>query len=541
MGTPAASLRRRTPAGPSDRPSRREGRSAFRRAGIALLLPAILLLSPPARGAAQEADSRLLDSARQLRDAGAYDAAIRLIDAYLGRRPGEGEARWLLAQTLYWDGRTERAVEEYRRTLERLPDHAVLRLDFGRLLAENGRPDEAGEVLRPVIRGEASRGASPRVVADAHTWLGKLAYWEGELRTARDHLGTALRTAPGQAEARRLYREIQALRAPWLTLGAGYRHDSQPLDAGRGRLELGWRPSPPVRIELRERPAVLWAPDRGADPAVETEAALGLGRPDGPAGAELRAGRAERPSLDRGGWIGGGAFRLRFPGGVELEGEARRWQYRFTTSSLDTALFVESGEARLVREAPTGWAGEAGARLHSYPDGNRVLQAFAWFLAPVWSRGENAFRIGYAFEHADSDRSTFVPESAGSGGGVPGPSAPSARGIYDPYYTPEEVRQHHAVAALQVAPGAAATLSLDGSVGVVGRELAPVVDSAGELDFVRRDFLPWRIRSAASASLSPRSSVRVEGAYREGAFFRTLGATAEFTYRFLGPLPGSGR
>lgn len=541
MGNPTAPASRTAFPGRSDRPSGPRGRTLFRRAGVALLLPALLLLSSPLPGAAQEPDPRLLERARQLRDGGAYDAAIQLLDAYLGRRPEEGEARWLLAQTLYWDGRTERAVEEYRRALERLPGHAGLRLDFGRFLAENGRPDAAREVLRPVARGAATRGASPGVVGDAHTWLGKLAYWEGELRPALQHLGAALRASPGKAEARRLYREIQAVLAPWLTLRAGYEHDSQPLDAGRGEAELGWRPAPSVRIAVRERPAVLWTPERGTDPAFETEGVLGLGRPGGPAGAELRAGRAERPSLDRGGWIGGGAARLRFPGDVELKVEARRWQYRFTTTSLDTALFVESGAARLVREAPTGWAGEAGARLHRYPDGNRVRQAFVWLLAPVWSRGENAFRIGYAFQHADSERSTFVPESAGSGGGAPAPGPPSARGRYDPYYTPEEVRQHHAVAALKVAPSAAATLSLDGSVGVVAREMAPAVDRAGDLVFSRRDFLPWRIRGAAAASLSHRSGVRVEGSYREGAFFRTLQVTAEFTYRFLGPLPGSGR
>lgn len=373
---------------------------------------------------------------------------------------------------------------------------------------------------------------------DSHSvrWLlARTLYWDGDPGAARRQLRRVLEDEPGYPPARELWREMRSLWAPRLRLEAGGDGDVQPLYRQRlalaGEVPLGARVGFVVRSELRR----LEAPIPGQASVLEGRAGLRAELE----GLDLAAdgGAAARPASRRSGFVGRASIGVGLPGGLELEALGRRWSYEFTSFSVDAPVLVETGRLRLAREDPTGPAGEAAVRVDRFPDGNRVRHAWAWALIPLWSEDRSALRLGYGFQAKDADASTFVPGGGSVGPGPIGPGGGSRSGAYDPYYTPEQVRVHSALAAVTAAPSPGVLLSLDGAVGVRAREEAPG-GSAGGVTFTGRSYTPWRVRGRLAAELSPAATLRVEGGYEAEAFFRTWSASAGLEWSFLGGLEG---
>lgn len=373
---------------------------------------------------------------------------------------------------------------------------------------------------------------------DSHSvrWLlARTLYWDGEPGAARRQLRRTLEDEPGYPPARELWREMRGLWAPRLRLETAGDGDIQPLTRQRialaGEVPFGARVGFVARSELRR----LEAPAPGQATVLEGRAGLRVGLE----GLDLAAvgGAAARPASRRSAFVGRASLGIGLPAGLELEALGRRWSYEFTSPSVEAPVLVETGRLRLAREDPAGPAGEAAVRMDRFPDGNRVRHAWAWALLPLWSEGRSALRVGYGFQAKDADASTFVPGGGSGGPGPIGPGGGPTSGVYDPYYTPEQVRVHSALAAVTAAPAPGVLLSLDGAVGVRAREEAPE-GSAGGVTFTRRSFTPWRLRGRLAAELSPSATLRVEGGYEAEAFFRTWSASAGLEWTFLGGLEG---
>lgn len=374
--------------------------------------------------------------------------------------------------------------------------------------------------------------------------LARTLYWAGEFSGARRQLRRTLEVEPGYEPARDLWGEMRDLWAPRVRIGLRADDDAQPIARQRlsleGELPLGPRVDLVARGELRR----LDAPRSGEVTVAEGRGGVRAELP----GVELAAlaGFASRPDLGDSDFVGSGSLAVDLLAGLALEVEGRRWSYEFTSTSVDTAVMVETGTIRLARSNPVGWSGEVAGRLDRFPDDNEVAHSWAWLLAPIWSEGRSAVRVGYGFEARDAGSSTFRPRAAGGGGPAPGVPAPGGRtgsaGVYDPYYTPEDVRIHSALLSFQAGLSEAVLLAADGSVGVDAREDAPSLEAAAgsvgtpTLVFAERGFTPWRLRARLSAELSPAATLRVGGGYREDAFYEVWHASTRLEWRFLGGL-----
>lgn len=383
-------------------------------------------------------------------------------------------------------------------------------------------------------------------------WLrARTLYWAGADERARRELRAALQRDPDYGPALELWREMRDLWAPWIRVESGIESDDQPLDRQHLRVESGVPLSP--RVVLRGEGAArrLDAGRQGETWALEGRLGLSARPRDAPLRLEAAGGIHARPAGDRTGFVGAARAAVLLPSRFELGVEARRWSYEHTAASVDTAVFARTLEGTLSRADPTGWGGELGGRLDVFPGGGEVAHAWAWALAPIWTDGRSAIRLGYAFRYQDADTTTFGPEAARPvnggppGGGPPGDGAPGAvAGVYDPYYTPERVRAHLAVTAVRAALSPNVVLSADGGVGLHAREEAPRLvrraapDAGTSLDlrFEPREYTPWRLRGRLSAGLSPAVTLRLEASYKREAFFRTARALAALETRFLGGL-----
>lgn len=408
-----------------------------------------------------------------------------------------------------------------------------------RRLIVAGRYEEAAEELGAWLR---------RYPDDVGVrWLrARTLYWAGDHERARRELRRALERDPDYRPALELWREMRVLWAPWLRLEAGLEADDQPLDRQHLRAEAGVPMSPRVVLRGEATARRLDAPRPGELWALEGLAGLSA-RPRGaPLRLEAVGGIHARPARDRTGFVGVARATLLLPARFRVGVEARRWSYEHTAASVDTVLFVRTLQTALSRADPVGWGGELGGRLDAFPGGGEVAHAWAWALAPVWTDGTSAIRLGYAFRYQDSDTTTFRPEAARPAkGGPPGiGGAGAVDGVYDPYYTPERVRAHLAIAAVRAVLSPGLVLSADGGVGLRARERAPRIvggpapgpGGSLELRFEPRDYTPWRLRGRLTAELAPSATLRLEASYREEAFFRTATAVAALETRFLGGL-----
>ena len=97
-----------------------------------------------------------------------HDAdAVVLLKTLLEREPRHVHATYLLAAQHAQMGLVDRAEAGFRAVVETDPDFAVARFQFAQLLTMQGRRDEAGTILAPLLGGDDALGAYARALQAA--------------------------------------------------------------------------------------------------------------------------------------------------------------------------------------------------------------------------------------------------------------------------------------------------------------------------------------------------------------------------------------
>lgn len=504
----------------------------------AVTLAVIAVLGFPLAGRAQD---DLVQAALTRQGAGDFAGAAELLRTRLSASPGDGEARRLLAQTLYWMGDVAGARTVYEAALARHPSDTRVRLDYARMLLETGDQARARTLLTPLVEAPAARSG-------ALSLLGTLAYWQGDLATAAKHFSDALAANPQEADARRQLQEIRAITASWVKVSPGIWHDDQPQTRASAAIEAGWFAAPLTPVRARLLPsrfltdgttATLWGGEVQIDhyaPAarIEMRGIAGLVRRD------IESRQTE--------WTATGVAGVRLPKHLTLRARTERAPYLATPASLSTSLMTRAvaGEARWDHR---GWLGEAAVERRLFPDDNAIRTVYAWLLAPVARSRRAELQAGYAFSADNADETRFTPvgtpsASPGRGSGA-GNAAARLTGRFTPYYTPNRVVKHALVAAVTGRPASGITLRAGGSYAVRAFEDAPFLAPAGgqvEVLFARRELTAWDARGSVEIAAGRGTTVTVGGQVGQGAFYRWRALEAAIVYRFLPrPTASAGR
>jgi tetratricopeptide (TPR) repeat protein len=517
--------------------------SATRRRLSSIVIFCAVLLQTAIAGSQTDATR----DAERLRDTGDLAGAARLLQAHLVRVPDDANAQRLLAHTLYWMQDVAGAKAAYDLALRWNPDDERTRLEYARLLGETGDRRSARDVLAPLRNRTGGHAAATAL-------LGTLAYWDGDLIAAERHMLEAIRLNPDQADARRELSEIRTATSPWVRATGGLWQDDQPLDRRSGGMEAGAYLTPLTPVRARIQPAYYTAPSPirttwGAEfdvrhlfaPAgVETELAGGM----------LRREEADRSATQ---WTGRAMVGVRLPGFVTVRGRAEQLAYLYTLGSLASPVDVRSVAGELQLNHPNGWLAQAALQQQRFTDDNVVRSAYAWLLAPIVRTGSVDLQAGYAVSNDDARESRYFPvildgsaisssaSRSRSGARVvqntsaPLPASGSVEGRYVPYYTPEQVVRHAAIAAITARLSPEATIRLAGSRAIHAEEQAPVFVPAGtgwDRAFTLRRFSPWDLRG--SLDLRTNASVTINLTAETGgtAFYRWTTAGMAVTYRF---------
>ena len=476
-----------------------------------------------------------LVEARRLRDASDYTAAAALLAPYVAAHPDDPGAARFAALMAYWskDVTTARAI--YAAATERHPNDADLRVEYAQFLIEMGETSTARALVKPLAdTGSRDLPATRRAL----TQIGTLEYWRGDFTRARRLFIETLRIDSSNAEARRQLREIELASAAWVRLGGAGWHDDQPIDRATFDAEGGWflTPLTPLTVTVG---TTRFGLDETSETLSRAEVALGTFVPAARMDLTVGAGVLNRSFGDASDWTARAVLGLRLPRNVVLEGRFERGPYIHTAASLARTVMTATVDGTLRWRAANGWMADATARRESFDDDNAITTGYVWILAPMLRRPRGEMHIGYSFSAQAAEKSRFVPR-ADDLNFPPGQPPPTVRGVYDPYYTPRDLRVHSALASVAARPSSRWSMSANANLGVRTRDDAPVlvvVTRPPNADVVRtyypREFTPWNVRAALETAATEAVRLAITAERGNGAYYAFTTVELRMTYTFV--------
>jgi len=257
---------------------------------------------------------------------------------------------------------------------------------------------------------------------DARFGLAQAEYWSGDYRSAARDFRLVRR-----AEARTALREIEAASRPGWAAGGGVLSDDQPYRAISGS----------ISAYVFSDPLTKWQID--AEDAHRTSNGLQASTPF------VRGGVTTTFDAIR---LSGSIARIRFPDATNGTLPALSIARGNVTISFEKQALLRTTSSLLTHPTAdaisAAWRQDDSAAIEAqhlrYFDGNRGNGADAWLLRPL----VGMLRAGGSVAWRDTDQSRFV------------------NGVFDPYYTPQKLREARAIVA---AKWKALGLHLDAGIG----------------------------------------------------------------------------
>lgn len=418
------------------------------------------------------------------------------------------------AEQLAWKKRFGEAEAMYRRILQRQPQSQAARLGLARVVMWQGRYAEAIELFERVEGIDALEG---KATAE---------YWSGDLRGAARDFRRVLERDSRREFARRSLAEIEATARPWQRIDFYGTQDDQPLDGVRSDATATFFSDPLTR----------WSVTAGA---YRLDAGR-IGRGSGP------YARVANETRWRDFTFGGSVGVFTFPDGVRRPIGSASVRHRSLTLRVDHREEIASATALRTHAASTmtalrwdrdrDWIGAAEVSHRRYFDGNAQRAAVAYAVVPLtWSGGRFGRRttepdsgsrsttmwLGGSIAFRDTDQSRFRI-TAVSATREQNYFRYQYRGEYDPYWTPDDLREARVVLAVErrIARG---TLKLHADAGYArdrGRAFGPDVGPgpfpASSFTFAfDRAYHPWRAGITADFAIA--RSYRIEAGIERGA------------------------
>ena len=460
--------------------------------------------------------------AGQLRDSGRFVEAIEVLRRHRALHPDDGDAIRMLAQTLYWvkDVAGARALSDSGLVL--YPADTTLRLQYARMLMETGDPVHSKQILDPLVSGSPP---DPRAL----TLLGTMAYWQGDLTSARRSFEEAIAADTSIADARRQLNEIRALTATWIRAAAVGLTDDQPVKGVGAEVETGYYISPRLAVIARARSSFL-SEDASTNPSSSStnlsvfSGSIGIAGsgPSSPISIAVEGGLFNRSTPSRLDWTAKGELGAKLGSFVKAGIRAERAAYLYTEASLRTHVMTNLVGAALDVDRH-GWLGKTAFELQRFPDDNSTSTAYAWAMAPLVRTSAVTLQAGYAASYQDTRDLRFVRNAADS------------VGHYEPYYTPQNMFIHSAIGAFTGSGASGLVVRLGGSYGFRATEDAPSFATAPGgskfLESVNRSFNPWSARASIEKTLTSRSVFIARVDHAKTAFYRVTNAALELTWR----------
>ena len=396
------------------------------------------------------------------------------------------------AEQLAWDKRFPESEALYRTLIEKEPSRRA-QLGLARVVMWSGRYPEAISRFDALLRGNAND-------VDALEGRATAAYWSGDFRTALRDFKRVLQLDGDRQFARTSVAEITSTMRSSQRIGISGLRDDQPLDIDRAEIAATFYSDPLTRWTISADKVHLATERRGTR-----------------TGNHVRVDadtRWRRLALS----AGVGMFDQDFVGHASvsrgsLSLRVERQEEIASATAVRAGAFSTTTTLRWSRERPSLVAAVEGS-LRNYSDDNSGQALVAYAVKPVLQRNGWTLWAGGSVAARDTDETRFQATaiSATREGTF---FRYSYRGEYNPYWTPDDLREARAVVAIERALYRG-RIKLHADTGVASDKGVAFGPDAGNAPFplqivpftFDRHYNPYRFGLAADFALT--SSLRLE-------------------------------
>lgn len=434
--------------------------------------------------------------------------------------PAELEPKVLLAETLAWQEKFEEAESWYRQALQIHPTSRRPRLGLARTYLWTGRYEEARSLLRSLIE------ADPRDL-DAREALARSRYWEGDFRSAAREFRSILDEDATRSEAERDLAAIRSQARGSFRIGAAHRDDDQPFQVRR--FESG--------ISLFSDPLTRWDVSAG-EYRLTRSPNMRAGVPTGP-----EVSRADLPYVTLGadivlpsarltlsprlevlehadgevGWLGGARLSRRLGEHHHVSAAFEETALLLNREAIDDHATVARSELAWRYAAADGTLASVRAAHLDFSDRNQGEAIDGWVLFPVWRRGTGVVSVGASAAWRDTDETRF--RAIRTAATQLGPLRYRYRyaGVYDPYWTPLDLREIRGILGVSAPLGGRGELRVRGTAGTAmdrgisfgpNEGATPLPSSILSFPFTRR-YSPWEVSAEVDVRIAPGSLIQL--------------------------------
>lgn len=424
------------------------------------------------------------------------------------------------AQSLAWAKRFDEAASLYMAIHRRHPGSHDATLGLARVRLWQGRYGEARALFRRLENDpDALEGAATA------------AYWSGDFRTAEREFRALLAQHPNRETARRSLDELRASSATTERIDAGYVDDDQPFRAARTEARVSFFTDPLTRWDgiagayhvssnlSRGGAPFAMAQNETVLPALRLTATTSLGG--------IRTPDHETHAI--------GGFSARFkllPHDTLTAAFARR---EIMTTATRLYPFANVTSLRWHHDAP--WLASIGAERDRFSDRNSANAFDGYVLFPVRKQQSWTLWTGISALARDTAESRFYVTQISATRDPTGRFfLYSYRGAYDPYWTPQGLREARLIVAVERRTGAGLTMKLQADGGSARDRAVTFWPDAGPSPFpseigsslFSRHYDPWRLRFSMAKPLAGGLSIEagyersVTAYYRANTFHASL-------------------
>jgi len=397
-----------------------------------------------------------LNTANELLNERKINEAILILESCEKAHPNNIHVIRLHGKALYWSKDFEATNNYFRASIAGNPQHSILNFDFGKILFELYRLNEANIYLSEYLL------TSPENV-ETRIMLGKIAYWQGKRpKESLAYFDAILKDFPDNQDAIEMIEEVLINTSPYLKISSSRYNDSQPLTYLQANVEMGFFHSAWLqpKLEFQNR-------DFGEGLNFQHfQLANKVALPKTKTSISMRLGVLKNTWTNQSPYTAGLEIRQKLNRNYEISSSIDRAPYLYTLRSLESNVMPTSYSASIGRDTGSKFKSQMTFLHQQFEDDNYVQWFSLWTLFPVVNTSKFALNIGYAFLAAGSKENRFVmenPEEANLSPIFPGKTY---RGVFDPYFTPQNQMSHSALAKIDFELSSTVRVSLNNNFGV---------------------------------------------------------------------------
>ena len=444
-----------------------------------------------------------------------YDKAESLLANYYKKHQNDLETNWLYAQVAHWNNHQQLSAKLFEQAINIAPDNYSLKLDYARMLYENGSSQKALKMLK-IIRENAD------APVEALLMEANILFWHGKIAESKSLITSIQQWYPGSSLTKALEQNIDALCAAHLSSNTEYQSDNQPMTLFAEQLKFEKFKSDRFHPGVQVRNYNFSTQNNMLECDIKNRfllAQYGLG-------LSASAGIYKHFN-DKLNWTGSFELQYKADRNNRIGLSINRKPYLGTLRSIDRGLLQNNLSAEFDSDNFRYFTVHLGANRQFFDDGNSVHSLGGWLLSRAGRNKKFSVLYGYGYGYSNSVRNVFEPvlpiaelvNQYVDGMGI--------EGLFNPYFTPQQQHVHTALLMLNYKPGKKLAVVLKANYGFYAHCSNPYFflekNSLNQIvvgkNYSKVHFNPYDIQANVNYQFNKHFDASIKYQYQETFFF----------------------